>query len=381
VARAVVVTRAWNRWLPALLVPAVIAAGTLISAAQAGAAPDLPAKTAEQVLAMIGESTVQAFSGSIEQTSKLGLPALPAGLSRGSGRGTAQANASAAALELVTGSHTARVYVDGPTDARIQVLDQLAERDVVRHGSDVWLYDSQANTATHLVLPQAPTQAEVGSVPTRVKVDTIPTPPEVAKRMVAAIDPTTEVTVDRATTVAGRDAYTLTLRPRSSSTLIGSVSIAVDAASGLPLSVDVQARDQRDPAFALAFTSLSLDRPSAERFEFTPPAGARVEEQAIGSHPAVSGPAHSSEPDGAATPPSAVPPALSGTGWETVVEIAAADVPVGLVASPLLSQATRAVAGGRLLHTALLNVLITDDGRALIGSVPLERLQSAAAGT
>ena len=62
-ARAVVVTRAWNRWLPALLVPAVIAAGTLVSAAQAGAAPDLPAKTAEQVLAMIGESTVQEFTG------------------------------------------------------------------------------------------------------------------------------------------------------------------------------------------------------------------------------------------------------------------------------------------------------------------------------
>ena len=369
----------WHRWLPAMLVPAVIAGGALVSAAQAGAAPDLPAKTAEQVLALIGDSTVQSFSGTVEQTSKLGLPALPEGMGAGPS-GPAGSNATAAALELLAGSHSARVYVDGPTNARVQVLDQLAERDVVRHGSDVWFYSYESNAATHLVLPQTPTSSDQTSTDRAG----VPTPVDLAKRLVAAIDPTTEVTVDRATTVAGRDAYTLTLRPRSAATLIESASIAVDAATGLPLSVDVRARDQRDPAFALAFTSLSLDRPSSERFEFTPPAGATVEEHAIGSDLAGSAPAHRSTSDAATTPaPTAppVPPALSGSGWETVVEIPAADVPGALNAAPLLAQATRAVAGGRLLHTALVNVLLTDDGRVLIGSVPLERLQSAAAGT
>jgi hypothetical protein len=47
-------------------------------------------------------------------------------------------------------------------------------------------------------------------------------------------------------------------------------------------------------------------------------------------------------------------------------------------AAALLQQAAVPVPGGRLLSTALVNVLILDDGRVFAGSVPLERLQAAA---
>jgi len=50
-----------------------------------------------------------------------------------------------------------------------------------------------------------------------------------------------------------------------------------------------------------------------------------------------------------------------------------------LTASPLYSQLTDAVDGGRALSTTLMSVLITDDGRVFAGSVPVERLQAAAA--
>jgi hypothetical protein len=50
----------------------------------------------------------------------------------------------------------------------------------------------------------------------------------------------------------------------------------------------------------------------------------------------------------------------------------------GSGAGALLEQAAVAVPGGKLLSTALVNVLILDDGRIFAGSVPLERLQSAA---
>ena len=54
----------------------------------------------------------------------------------------AKADAEAAALELLTGSRTARVVVDGAHLARVRVLDQLAERNSVHNGGDVRLYDS-----------------------------------------------------------------------------------------------------------------------------------------------------------------------------------------------------------------------------------------------
>ena len=354
--------RAWLRWLPAAVVPAVIATGAFASSSQAGAAVDLAPKTPEQVLAMVGQSTVRAFSGTIEQTSELGLPKLPVSGPAPSG--------AAAALDLLTGSHTARVYVDGPANLRVQVMDTFAERDVVRRGSDVWLYSSEDNTATHLTLP-AETAPDAAAKPGAVQ-----TPAQLAHLLLAAIDPSTDVTVGANTTVAGRAAYDLMLTPRSSDTLVGSVSIAVDSETGFPLSVEVQARGQDKPAFEVAFTSLTLSAPAPDRFQFVPPPGAVVKQQVL---PALT--AMQRSPDASAIGKSATArPTISGTGWDAVVELPAGTVPAGLTSSPLFGQLTHAVTGGRLVHTALLNVLLTDDGRVFLGSVPIERLQAVAAG-
>jgi len=362
----VMTTRVWLRWLPAGVVPVVIVAAAVAAPWQADAAVDLPDKTPEQVLAMVGQDTVHALSGTIEQTSKLGLPQLDT-------VGGGAPGGMASALELLTGSHTARVYLDGPDNARVQVLDRLAERDLVRHGDDVWLYNSDDNTATHVAIP-ADAHAEAGDA--TVPGD-VPTPAQLAHRLLAAIDPSTTVTVGRDTVVAGRTTYELVLNPRASDTLIGSVSIAVDSETGLPLSVDVQARGQTVPAFRLAFTALTLGSPDADLFAFVPPPGATVQEHVI--------PQHHAKPEGAGVPGSPahepdLPFTVTGTGWDAIVELPANAVPAELEGSPLFAQATRAVSGGRLLSTALANVFVTDDGRVLVGSVPLERLQAAAGG-
>jgi outer membrane lipoprotein-sorting protein len=402
-AKQVVMTRVWLKWLPAAVVPAVIAVGALAVPLQAGAAVDLPEKTPEQVLAMIGGSTVQALSGTVEQASELGLPKQPA-------TGPSTNVGTAAALELLTGSHTARVYLDGPTNVRLQIMDRLAERDLVRQGNTVWLYNSADNTATHLTLPDGLAAAHPGtshpgtSHPGTSEGPTdLQTPAQLAKRMLAAIDPGTAVTVGTDTTVAGRSAYDLVLTPRSSGTLVGEVSIAVDSQTGLPLKVEVQARGQAEPAFRVAFTDLSLAAPNADVFAFTPPAGATVTEQALpplgAMNPGAVKPGAMNPgaimPEGmtpgAITPgdlqarkdaaASMVPPVtVDGDGWDAVVELPAGTVPAELRSDPLFAQVTTAVPGGRLLSSALVNVLLTDDGRVFAGSVPAERLQTAAAG-
>jgi len=357
-------TRVWLRWVPAAAASAVIAAGALALPLQAGAAVNLPDKTPQEVLAMIGDSTVDTLSGTVEQTSRLGLPDLSMG-------GSTAGDQAASALELLTGTHTARVYLDGPGRARVQVMDRLAERDLIVNGTDVWLYDSKENEATHLALP-----ADAGS-PDAPTPGNTRTPAELADKLLAELDPSTRVSVVDDTEVAGRTAYDLVLTPRSSDTLVGSVSIAVDSETGLPLRVEVQARGETEtetePAFELAFTKLSLETPDAALFAFEPPAGASVKEQALPEPPSAGhGPKDTRHSD--------FPGSVSGTGWETVVELPAGSVPAEVTASPLYAQATEAVSGGRLLRTALVNVLITDDGRVFAGSVPAERLPAAAAG-
>ncbi len=357
-------TRRWMHWVPAAVVPVLVGVTGLIGAATAGAAIDLPDKSAEQVLAMVADCTVTALSGTVEQSSALGLPALPAGVGAG-------ASGAGGALDLLTGSHTARVYLDGPTNVRVQVLEQLAERDVVRHASDVWTYDSSDGTVTHLSIPAAPVGTHV-TVPGEV-----PTPAEVAGRFLTAIDPSTQVTVGGDTRVAGRTAYDLVLTPRAEDTLIGSVSIAVDSETGLPLRVQVLARGATKPAFTVGFTALSLVTPPAALFDFTPPAGATIHQQTLPERAAK--PA-SPSPTGTVSGSFASAPTTSGSGWSTVVRLPAGALPNAITTSPLLGELTHAVTGGRALTTSLVSVLLAPDGTVLVGAVPVSRLEAVAAG-
>ena len=350
-------SRTWLKWMPAAVVPAVIAVGVLAVPLQAGAAVDLPDKTPQEVLQLAAGSTVDTFSGTLEQTSDLGLPEVPSS-------GDAAAGDLSDALDLLTGDHTVRVYQSGADQSRVQVQDTMSERNLIRNGTDLWVYDSADNTAAHATLP-ADTDA-AGETPGAEY-----TPAEVADKFLAEVTPSTEVSLAENTQVAGRDAYELVLTPNTETTLVGSVSIAVDAETGLPLRVQVEATGATEPALSLAFTSLSLDTPSADLFTFNPPAGADVSEQAL---PAKGDAEHPEGDKSGAT--------VIGTGWDAVLAVPAgadAQAMADLTASPLYTQVTDAVDGGRALTTTLVSVLITDDGRIFAGSVPVERLQAAAA--
>lgn len=348
-------SRSWVKWMPAVAVPAVIAVGVLAVPLQAGAAVDLPEKSPQDVLALAASSTVDTFSGTLEQTSDLGLPEIPS-------TGDAAGAEFADALELLTGSHTVRVYQNGAEQSRVQVQDTMSERNLIRNGSDLWLYDSADNTAVHTVLP-----ADAGD---RSEAGEAYTPSDLAEKFLADVTPSTEVTLGENTQVAGRTAYELVLTPDTADTLVGSVSIAVDAATGMPLRVQVDAQNATDPAISVGFTTLSLDAPPADLFTFTPPAGSTVTEETLPDKGDVD---HSAAGPSGAT--------VIGTGWDAVVVLPAgedAEALAELTASPLYTQVTEAVDGGRALSTTLLSVYLTDDGGVFAGSVPVERLLAAA---
>jgi outer membrane lipoprotein-sorting protein len=344
-----------RRWLPAAIAPVVVAGAVAVPLVASATPPDLPTRSAQQVLELVAKAKdLDGFSGTVRQTSDLGLPSLPT-----TGAGTDTDTASA--LELLGGDHTARISVAGDAKERIAVLDPSAERDVIRNGRTVWVWNSKTNSATKVT---ATGTAE------RPDAATTTSPAELASRLLAEVAPSTSVTVDRAQTVAGRDAYTLVLEPRTTATTVGSVRIAVDATTGLPLDVAVIARGASSPAFETGFTDISYAVPAASTFVFTPPADAKVSERTI------------TAPDRTTAAPRshALPakPAVSGSGWATVVTLPAADVPSDLAANPTVRRLTEAVAGGRVLKTALVNVLLTDDGRVLAGAVPVAALESAA---
>lgn len=350
--------RRWLRWIPAAAVPAVIAVGVLAAGATAESPP--PPATPEQVLALAAGHQARAFSGQVEQRADLGLPAIPA-QALGPATKSSTLGSEAAALEFLTSAHTAKVYADGPQRLRVQVLDQLAERDAVRNGPDAWTYDSKANTVTHAVLPAGAGQPSPDAASAL-------TPDQLAQRLLAAAGPSTDVSLGDATSVAGHSAYTLVLTPKAAGTLVGSVRIAVEATTGLPLAVDVYAKGQEPAALHAAFTQLSLTAPDASVFAFTPPPGATVTEKQM---PPRTAPAKD-HAQGA-------PPAAQAPGWDSVAVIPADRVPAGFADSPLVKQLAAPAAGGRVLTSSLFTVFLADDGRVLAGAVPASTLEAAAA--
>lgn len=368
------------RWITAAAVPvAVVAAGVVVPAVSANAEVSLPDKSASQILQMIAGSSDAAFSGTVEQTSDLGLPELPGSASRGgSGDSVSQA------LELLTGSHTAQVFVDGPSKQRVQLVEDLAERDVVRDGDSVWAWDSSTKEATHATLPEHEARELPSTLPDGTAVPQ--TPAELADALVAAVEPSTTVTTSDDVSVAGRDAYQIVLTPDDASTLVGSVTLTVDAETGVPLKVVVAAKGQADPAFSVGFTDVDFRAPDSDVFDFTAPAGADVTE--------VTPPAEGTGHDGHGSEAQGERPTVVGSGWSTVVGLPAStstDAAVGGQpadqaegdagdAAALLDQVTTAVDGGRVLQTSLVSVFLADDGRVWVGSVDADALRTAAAG-
>ncbi|MGE5828373.1 MAG: LolA family protein [Micromonosporaceae bacterium] len=400
----VLTSRSTLRWLaPVAVAAAVLGGGAGIGALTAAAEPELAPRSAAQLLVDLQTARLDGLSGTVVARADLGLPTLP-------GVGAQSVDLTA----LLAGTHTLRVWYAGPDRTRIALLGPLAETDIVRNGRDLWVWNSRANTAKHSLLP-ATDPARAGK-PTTLLPDDLPfTPQQLADAALAMLDPTTVVSTDGSARVAGRPAYELVLAPRDTTSLVAQVRLAIDATEHLPLRVQVVARDGGGPAIEVAFTQISFARPDPEQFRFNPPPGAQVTEGSTGANP--DGPAskgHSTKESGTMKPgdpmnPGAMKPdplepgvqapgaaerpfAVVGKGWTSVLVTrmpAAAgsgenrrdDGPGGLNIGALLAQLPRvsgAWGSGRLMQSRLVSVLLTDDGRLLVGAVTPQRLTDAA---
>jgi outer membrane lipoprotein-sorting protein len=369
------ITRRRLAWgAPAVAVIVVAAAVTIPMVASAS--PSLPAKSAAQLLVDVARSDGTAMSGTVVETARLGLPALP------EVGGTAISPTA-----LLAGSHTARVWYDGASKARIALVGSLAETDLVRNGRDVWLWTSGQNTAQHVRLPAD--AAHKGAQPASPSPAESLTPRQAAAQALAAVDPSTKVTVDGTASVAGRSAYELVLAPRDARSLVRDIRIAVDSKTSVPLRVQVHAAGVSGrPAFETAFTSVSFSKPSSSVFRFSPPPGAKVTQSHLPSAAADDAKATAN------TRGHESGSRVIGTGWAAVVELSGVS-PFGAggsgdrhrsTAGEQLSALRRAmtpVSGafgtGQLLRTRLVSVLLLDDGRMLFGAVSPTVLEQAAA--
>ena len=353
-----------TRWAVPGAAAAVVAVALVVTPMVADASPALPPRTAAELLASTRAAVDHPFSGTVVQTARLGLPDLPR-----SGHG---ASTSLSLASLITGSHTARIWYAGPERVRVALVGDFAQTDMIRSGRDAWTWNSADNTAKHLTLPAHDDR--------RPSPSTL-TPDQAAQQALAAIDPTTAVTVEGTASVAGRSAYELVLRPRDTRSLVGQVRLAVDSTTSTPLRVEVFARGGTKPAFETAFSSIQFATPSASLFTFRPPRGAKVTEQTLPAEPTAAQRKAYADRRAAAA---GERPTVVGTGWTTVLVAKGVDLSnaTGPELTALLrsaKQVSGSYGSGRVVQTALVSALLLDDGRLLMGSVTPQVLEQAAA--
>ncbi|GAA3619840.1 LolA family protein [Microlunatus ginsengisoli] len=363
------------RWaVPAIVVGVV--GGTSLIAVSASADAALPDETPQQLLVDLQNSHVDSFSGTVVQTSDLGLPQLP-------GIG---GDYDTSLTSLISGTHTLQVWSSGEDKQRLAIHGTLGETDIIRNGTDVWNWSSRDNAATHTKLSSDTAEPE-HAVPS----DAPKTPQEAAAKVLDAIEPTTTVSTNPAVKVAGRDAYALVLEPKDSGSLIGQVRIAIDGEKKVPLSVKVIATDGTT-VFETAFSSIDFGTPDDANFTFNAPPGTKVTEEkppTVDKDKVAERKAQAEKDATAAQKDTTV----VGSGWSTVV-VGKADLSKastedsthsgergGAASMQQILNALPKVSGswgsGRLLASKAFSVVITDDGRFAAGAVAPETLYKA----
>jgi hypothetical protein len=259
--------RTRNRLMVATLVGAVLVAVAVVAVeGPASSSPKLPPVAPDSLIPSVLHAAERhpPVSGRIVAHVDLGLPQFPV-------EGGSAATGPGALVASLAGDHVLRLWrSDG--GARISELLPFSERSITVGRSDAWAWDSSTFTAYHLGPFPAGTSGLLATENPASLVD----PLELARKSLAAITPTTVVSVGETARVAGRSVYTIVLEPRTSATLVGRIEVSVDAAERVPLRVAVFARGARKATLSVGFTSVSFAPISPDVYRFVPPPGATI---------------------------------------------------------------------------------------------------------
>ncbi|MGC8625960.1 MAG: hypothetical protein ACP5VR_00150 [Acidimicrobiales bacterium] len=367
------------KYLAPVAVLGVIALAAWAPTLSASPAPNLPALSAQQLLADVEAAQVPQLSGTLTWAANLGISGLSS-LEQAGGQG---GGSSFDPLSLLSGNYNLDVWLDGAKAEHIALAEEqpAIEVDLVRNGNEAWLWDSANQTVLELV-GQPGSGAGTGVTTTT---EPLLTPQQLASRLLEHLSPTTKVAVGEPLYVAGQPAYPLVLSPNDpAGSTVDRVEVDVGATGsllGVPLGVAVWAVGQTaGPALSLAFTgALSLGAPPASELTFVPPPGAKVITRTLGPGSGGWASPSTAQPGSGQVGTSSGLTKI-GSGWTTVVSGRTGQL--GTTVQATLDEVTTVVTvggqQGRLFSTYLLNVLFMPTGRFYAGFVTPAVLEAAA---
>ncbi len=251
--------------IPVLIavVAAALTIGVLASRAQGSAT--LPAVTPSQLLADVAMKAhdTKAISGDVAWTNNL--------IGDTSALNLGGATTPTGIASLLQGGKGRIWLQDGKV--RLESQGQGGDLVVTAANGSVWTYSSAANTATQYAVP---VDAQGTTSPNPLPSTSVFDPVTRIEAALQKLAPTADIAVTGQESVAGQQSYILTLTPTASNTTLGSVRVAVDGTTFVPLRMEVFPKGSATAALSGGFTSVSYSSIDETLFEFTPPEGAKV---------------------------------------------------------------------------------------------------------
>jgi hypothetical protein len=168
---------------------------------------------------------------------------------------------------LLSGA-SGRLWVTNDGRGRVELQSNAGDVQVVWNQRRVTVFDASSNTVYRADLPARATERHA---------DNGGTPPSVVQieRFLSALGKHAELSAAEPANVAGREAYSVRVSPRDTSSLLGGAQLAWDAARGVPLRIGIYAKGSSKPVLELAATEITFGSVPASAVEISPPAGAR----------------------------------------------------------------------------------------------------------
>jgi hypothetical protein len=191
----------------------------------------------DQLRQRIAASATQQYSGYARTQAELGLPSLPD---------------LGDLTSLLSGTTNVRVWYQAHDVNRVDVIDNVGERDVYQTPQGTYTWDYASNLLTEVV----------GTSPLRLPTAGDLLPPALARR-VLTMDPSDPVTALPPQRIAGISAAGLRIQPTDPDTTVARADIWADPDNGLPLRVEITARGATKPIMMSWFLNIDIGAPDA----------------------------------------------------------------------------------------------------------------------
>jgi outer membrane lipoprotein-sorting protein len=164
-----------------------------------------------------------------------------------------------------------RLWIAKDGRVRLELQTEQGDTQVLYDGHTLSVYSAASNTLYRYEVPTAK-----GSAASQAGHEA----PTVAKIEEAITHLGEHATVSGATPtdIAGQPAYTVRISPKEGGSLIGGAELSWDAVHGVPLRAAIYSSTTSAPVIELAASSISYGPVADSIFDFTPPAGTKVDE-------------------------------------------------------------------------------------------------------